>query len=128
MNKKGTVIVLIAILALVGGISSWWISQNLPLAHPEEGKNVAHAAIGDTDGCAECHLSPIAYTDCSDSGCHDAPDTIVGNNIFLKHHEEPDGCEVCHAAVPDDARYVVVPTSGHNFCSSCHSNMQHDQS
>ena len=127
MNKRRWMLVMFALLAMGGAVGGWWFSQSLPL-HPDVGANIAHAAPGEIDGCALCHLSPIPYTNCLDSGCHDTPSSTVGNNVYLRHHEIADGCDVCHAAVPNDARYVVVPESGHNFCSTCHSPMGHEQS
>jgi len=120
MNKKRLMLVMFALLALGGAVGGWWFSQPFPLLHPEEGSNIAHAAPGEVEGCAVCHLSAIPYTNCSD--CHDAPSSTVGNNVYLKHHINPDGCEVCHEnpAEPDDARYVLIPESSHAFCLSCH--------
>lgn len=128
MKKKRLKLVLFAALALFSAIGGWLFSQSLPILHPEEGRNVAHAAPGYEEGCAICHLSPIPYTNCTDSGCHTAPSATIGNNIYLKHHEVADGCDVCHAAVPNDARYVIIPDSGHEFCKTCHSQMTHEQS
>ena len=129
MNKRRLILVMFALLALGGGISGWWFSQSLPLLHPEESTNVAHAAPGVFEGCTICHQDPISYTSCSDSGCHDAPSSVVGNGVYLKHHVDAEGCDLCHEnlSYPGDARYVVVPESGHNFCASCHNQMGHEQ-
>ena len=133
MNKRRLILVMFALLALVGGISGWWFSQSLPILHPEEGIMVAHAAPGELEGCAVCHQSAIPYTNCSDSGCHPAPSTTIGNNVYISHHEPTvpaDSCEACHenATYPDDARYVIVPAANHGFCgSTCHNQMIHEQ-
>ena len=114
----------LAVIALGGAIGGWWFSQSVPILHPSVGSSIAHAAPGVVDGCAVCHQSAIPFTGCSD--CHDAPSSTVGNNVYLKHHDDSDGCETCHSSVPDDARYVEIPSNDHAFCRTCHT-MGHSQ-
>jgi len=124
LRKRRLLIVVIAAVVMGGVvIGGWWISRPPEFVHPDIGVQVAHAAPG-TTGCAACHVDPIPFTNCTDTGCHaDVPIYITDTNIYIAHHDEPGApldCADCHETVANDARYVEVPTPGHSFCGTCH--------
>ena len=133
MRKRRIVIMLVAVLVLVGGIAGWWVSRPAPSEnHLGMGTKIAHAAIGDKKGCATCHAAAIAYTTCSDAGCHAAlaaPYTITPTTMLINfpHHNTGNAvgatsdCQSCHATVPNDARYIGFPAASHSGqCATCH--------
>lgn len=131
-RRLAAVVVAAFVLAWLLIVAPWAAPAPSDQATGIDHLGVAHAAIGDQKGCDTCHAEAIAYTTCSDTGCHDplsAPFQITPTTMLINfpHHDTnnsvgaPSDCQGCHAAVANDARFITIPSASHSvFCGGCH--------
>lgn len=90
--------------------------------------SLAHGALGDSTGCAQCHTEPITSGSCTSAECHPSPPTTIGDNIDFPHHDLTFDCAIsaCHDCA-GDFRYVAVVDASHGYCgiTDCHDDMTH---
>ena len=90
--------------------------------------SVAHGALGDSTGCAECHSQPITSGSCTSTECHPNPPTTIGDGVEFPHHDLTYDCAIsaCHDCA-GDYRYVAVISASHGYCGTadCHDDITH---
>ena len=93
-------------------------------------EKLAHGALGDSTGCAECHSEPITSGSCTSTECHPNPPIEIGpdGSIDFPHHDLTFDCAIsaCHDC-SGDFRYVATPSASHGYCGTndCHDDITH---